>query len=275
MSNEPKDIFMLCESCQDEKELAELDRNKWKGNIKYDGERVMCIKIGKDIVLFNRRGNIITYKFSEVMKAFSLLEDDFMIDGEVINIDNTIGGNFNLLSRRALTKDKTKIAQLEKEIPVKFMAFDILCLNGKNLKSESLSNRLSFLAEALKGNVDEHLEIVCYDEIDTLLNQAIANNGEGIVIKNMNSVYESKRSKNCLKHKLFKETTITITGFEVNNAGIRATDNNENCVQISGNQSNEVKQLLQTNGEVKINVQYLEKTKLNKLRFISYRGLAK
>jgi hypothetical protein len=116
--------------------------------------------------------------------------------------------------------------------------------------------------------------MVLYDDIDNLLAMAIEENGEGIVIKNMDGCYESKRSKNCYKHKLFKETTITITGYEINNAGIRATDDKQNAVQISGKQSEEVKFLLDTKGMAIANIQYLEKTKDERFRFPSFRGLA-
>lgn len=273
MSNEPKDIFMLCESIQDEKVLSQLDRVRYKANIKNDGERAIAVKKDEDLILFNRRGNIINYKFNEVVRALKLIDKDFMIDGEIINIDNTIGGNFNLLSRRALTKDKNKIAQLEKEIPVKFMVFDIIMYDKKSVKNEPLYERLKYLRELLKDNLNENLELVIYDEIDNLLALVIENNGEGIVIKDMNGLYESKRSKNWYKHKLFKETTITITGFTENNAGIRATDNIGNAVQISGRHITDVKAVMESKGYANIFVQYLEKTKENKLRFISYKRL--
>ena len=74
-------------------------------------------------------------------------------------------------------------------------------------------------------------------------------------------------------YKLFKETTITITGYTENPKGIRATDSEGNAVQIAGFQSNEVKQKLHQNGYVTIAIQYLQKTKENRFRFISYRGL--
>jgi len=273
MTSEAKNLFMLCASLQEEEELNKLDRTQYKAQIKFDGERVMCLKQGDNIILFNRRGNVITYKFKEVVEAFSKLEDDFLIDGEVINIDETIGGNFNLLSRRALTQKPEKIKLLEKEIPVKFMAFDILRLNTKNLMNEPLEVRFEYLQNVITDD-KEHLQLAKYEDINSCLKKVIEAKGEGIVIKNMKGSYESKRSKNCYKHKLFKETTINITGFTDNNAGIRATDELGNAVQISGSQSNEVKNLLEQNREVSISVQYLTKSKEGRMRFPSYRGLA-
>jgi ATP-dependent DNA ligase len=274
--NNPQDIFMLSDSLQDSKLLENLDRNIWKAEFKYDGERVMLVKKGSEIVFFNRRGNIITFKFREVVEALKLVQGDFMIDSEVINIDNTICGNFNLLSRRALTKNPEKIKQLESEIPVMAKAFDILALNGKSLVNEPLYKRKQALRELLKDNISEHLEMVEYDDINNTLARVIEGSGEGIIIKNINSPYESRRSKNCLKHKLFRETTITITGFTENPSGIRATDKDEYiAVQISGLQSEEVKQKIISEGRADINIQYLTKSEEGKYRFPSFRGLVK
>jgi len=269
------DILMLCESIQEPSELASLDRSKWKANIKYDGERVGIVKKGSEVMLFNRRSNILNYKFNEVVEAVKKIPFDFLIDTEIINIDNSVGGNFNLLSRRALTKDKSKIALLEKEIPVKAIVFDIISFSGKSYMNEPLSYRMEVLNDLMKFNTSESLEVVKFEEIDSCLKRVVEGEGEGIVIKKMDSCYESRRSKSWCKHKLFHETTITITGFTENPAGIRATDNQDNAVQISGNQSTEVKQILQSVGYASINVQYLTKSKEGRMRFPSFRGLVK
>lgn len=268
----PQDIFMLCESQQDKKEIDKLDKSVWKGNLKFDGERVMSVKKGTEVILFNRRGNIITSKFNEVVEAFKKIPFDFVIDGEIIDFTN----NFNLLSRRALTKDKDKIKQLETEIPVKFMAFDILSFGekGYRLMNEPLHERLRVLTDIMTFNQSKNLELVEYGEIDDMLSRAVKDNGEGIVIKNMNGVYESKRSKNWIKHKLFKETTITITGFTENNAGIRATDKDNFIVcQIAGEQSLKVKEIINKKGSCEVYIQYLSKSQEGKFRFPSFRGI--
>jgi ATP-dependent DNA ligase len=261
-------IFQLCESMQDEADINKLDKNRFKANTKYDGERVIAVKKGEDILLINRRGNIINNKFSEVVRALKNLDKNFIIDGEIISID----GNFNKLQRRALTKDAGKIKKLEAEIPVKYMIFDILSINDKSIMQETLRTRLNYLKE-LFLNPTESLELVEYGEINVLLQKAKDKNLEGIVIKDMEGVYENKRSKNWYKHKLFKEITITITGFTDNPAGIRATANDGTALQIAGHHSDEVKAVMKDKGYATIIVQYLEKTKEDKLRFPSFRGI--
>jgi ATP-dependent DNA ligase len=262
-----KDNFMLCSSCQDDTELKEFDRQKWKANIKFDGVRCVAIKQGSDIILFGRRESIMNKNFREVVEALKEINSDFIIDGEIISLDN----NFNNLQRRALTKDIKKIAELEKSIPIKYMVFDILKFGKDILMKEPLRNRLSCLNSLIKNN--NAIELCEYGEIDDMLNRAIEKQGEGIVIKDMGGIYEGKRSKLWFKHKLFKETTLEITGFTENPKGIRATDNEGNAVQISGEQSQEVKAELRAKGHTSIHIQYLSKGETGRYRFPSYRGL--
>lgn len=266
---DPKKLFMLCESCQDQEELKSFDRNRFKSNIKYDGERVIAIKQkGSSVILLNRGGNIVSYKFKEVVDQLNKIDRSFIVDGEIISHDN----DFSKLQKRALTKDPKKIEALMKIIPVKYMVFDILSIDDRSIMNETLESRLVYLSQLIMDS--EYVEMVEYDDIDNLLSIAIENQLEGIVIKDLKGVYEGRRSKNWIKHKLFKETTITITGFTENNAGIRGTDNEGNAVQIAGKNAVDVKEVMSMNGYVNINVQYLSKGKDGRMRFPSYRGIA-
>jgi ATP-dependent DNA ligase len=265
---QPKDLFMLCGSITE----TELDKyknnNSFLANEKFDGCRCICVKNKDNLILFSRGGNIISYKFSEITDELKKIKDDFIIDGEIISYD----GDFSKLQRRVATKDLTKIKELQKIISCKFMVFDILSLNNNPLMNKPLSERINVLRSLF--NDSESVKMVEYGEIKPILEKVIENNGEGIIVKDMGGCYESKRSDNWLKYKLFKETTITITGFTENPKGIRATDNEGNAVQIAGRNADEVKEVLESDGFAHILVQYLQKTKENKLRFISYRGLA-
>jgi hypothetical protein len=119
------------------------------------------------------------------------------------------------------------------------------------------------------------VEMAEYNSIKVMLEKAHKEDREGIIVKNLNSPYEHKRSKGWLKCKFFLETTIKICRYTENPKGIRAEDNMGNAVQIAGHQSIEVKQLLDTQKEVEINIQYLEKTVEGRFRFPSFRGLVR
>lgn len=260
-----KDIFMLCNPVSEETALKMGDN--WKANIKYDGERVMAIKRGREVVLLNRRGSIVNAQFSEVVEQILKIDIDVILDGEVV----AQAGKFNELQRRALTKNPIKREQLRKEIPVKYVAFDILEYGGKNLIAEPLRVRVNYLYRLTE--VLLWFEIANYGSIEQMLKIAKEHNLEGIVIKNMSASYESKRSSNCLKLKLWKELTTEVNRYEENNAGIKLFSIEGYECQCSGEQSRAVKSAIDCNGKAIVELQYLEKTKDGKLRFPSFRGL--
>jgi len=262
-----KKDFMLCHSITEE-ESKKLDTNKWKANFKWDGERIIGIIDKGQVLLLNRRGFFKNEQFREIVEELKSLPD-CILDGEIISSDN----NFNKLQSRAGTKDLNKLKLLEKSIPVEYQIFDVLMADGKNLTTEPLRNRLETLKNVFGARIYAYLKICEYGEIGTFLGTAKANTMEGIVIKNMDARYEPRRSHNWLKLKLWKEAEIEICSYTINNAGIRTEDKQGNAVQVSGNQSGEVKTLLDTQGFCTIYVQYLEKTVNGKMRFPSYRGL--
>jgi ATP-dependent DNA ligase len=268
-------IIQLCDKVTKD-ELPNFNRELWKANMKFDGDRIIGIILPKgEVILMNRRGLDKSANFSEVAEALKNLPANTIVDGEVISYDD----NFNMLTRRSHTIDKIKSAQLKKDIPVKYMIFDILKDQGEVIMDLSLSERLKRLNKLFEGlnegSVKPALELVEYGEIDDMLAKAHAEDREGIILKYMEAPYLSKRTKNWLKLKFFIESQMTMTKYTENNAGIRLEDNQGNAVQCSGAQSKEVKQLLDKDHKVEIFVQYLEMTKDGRMRMPSFRGLVK
>jgi len=260
--------FMLCHSIKEE-EALKLDGTKWKANFKFDGERIVAVVDKGQVMLINRRGNIKNEQFREVVDDLSKFPD-CILDGEVISKDN----NFNKLASRAGTKDIGKLRNLEKTVPITYMIFDLLQIEGKNFTQAPLGVRISELGKLMDNRICLNLKICIYWDIKPMLDYAKMVNGEGIIIKELGAPYESKRSRKWLKLKLWKETTLRVTSYTPNNAGIRVEDAKGNACQVAGGQSKEVAQKLDEQGYATIMIQYLEKTKLNRYRFISYRGLA-
>jgi ATP-dependent DNA ligase len=269
-----KEIFMLCESTNEE-EALQLDKEKYKANRKYDGIRLICIKTDKEVLLMNRRGKECSFHFQEVAEDIKKLPPFTIVDGEVISYDD----DFNKLQRRAHTLDKVKQATLQKEIPVKFVMFDILQLNNVNIMNLPLHERVVKLNEMFIGlnGVTGFLEVAEYGEIDEMLRKARSEDREGIIIKDMDSVYESKRSKSWKKLKFWIEKNISVIKYEPmpNNKGITVEDDQGNRVAVLGGQSLELKKLIDNNKKVEINVQALEITKDGRMRMPSFRGLVK
>lgn len=264
-----KKDFMLCEKITEE-ELYTL-KGEWKANIKFDGERIMVVKIGGNIFVINRAGRIKNQIYPEVVLEVAKIEGDFIVDGEIITTD----GIFNSLQHRS-NIGVNKVERAIKDYPIKYMVFDIINFGGKDLRMKPLKERLEYLFQ-LRLNVPftSMINFVEYLDIQEALSFAKANTKEGIVIKNMLSYYQSRRSNDWKKLKLFKEDNFRAISYTINNAGLRVEDDKLNAVQVAGFESRKVKSEIDECGYCDIVIQYLEKTKDNRYRFISFKEVAK
>lgn len=176
---------------------------------KYDGNRYQIHKKGKSIIIFNRKGKVVTEQFPDVVTelygkhnvnidGIEDWDEEYIIDTEIypVNADGT-PAEHKLLGKRVHKTDK---AEAVRECPVKVVAFDMLSWNGKSFLDESLRTRLANLSDALP---DEYIA-KSFPEctVQSAYNQAISLGFEGIMIKDMNMTYQpGKRSKGWLKHK--------------------------------------------------------------------------
>lgn len=262
-----KDIFMLCKSMLPE-ETDKINDDSHLANIKFDGERIIAVVLKNDVILFNRRGKICNFNFREVVEDLKKINQDVILDGEVISRED----DFTKLMTRARITQHGKIAQREKDVPIKYMVFDILKSGEQDLRQSSLHNRIKEMNKVVVPT--ENVEVAEFGNVKDMLIKAREQKREGIVVKNIYSDYESRRSENWLKVKFFKETTFKAIRYTSNNAGIRVEDSLGRAVQITGQQHEEVKQILDSKGEVEIYIQYLSQNADNgNYRFPSYRGL--
>lgn len=262
-----KDIFMLCNSIQED-EAVTLNEQRYQANYKFDGERIIAVVMDGDVILMNRRGKICNIHFREVVEDLKKLPN-CIIDGEIISFDD----DFNKLMRRAGTQKLHKIKELEVLIPVKMMVFDCLKVGDNDIRNISLYSRIEELQKLFLGLSFTNVELAEYKPIKEMLELAKAQDKEGIIVKDIQGIYESKRSNYWKKLKFFLEGTIKAVKYEENPKGLTLEDGDGNRVACLGSQAEEVKRILDSTGEVEVYIQYLEKTKENRYRFPSYRGL--
>jgi bifunctional non-homologous end joining protein LigD len=186
---------------------------EWIYEVKWDGYRALCFMNEGTIRMVSRRGNPMEKQFAEV--AGALLEcvkaKSAIIDGEVVALDANGIPSFQLLQNRM---GFSKSAALkEKPQTLSFFAFDLLYLDGFDLRRAALLDRRQLLAQILQPS-----ETVRYSEHFTgkaaELLQVVKDKGlEGIVAKNAGSAYESRRSPNWVKIKVTNQADFVICGF--------------------------------------------------------------
>ena len=236
-----KHYFMLCDS------ITKEDRHKLNGNYqantKFDGERIIAVKKGQDVFLINRRGREKGFIYPEVVNDLKNIDFDFIIDGEVITLD----GKFNSLQFRSNLGDKEKIKKAVIENPVVFMVFDVINIKGQDIRLKPLSERIKHFEDFMfPVTKDTKLSVmfVAYEDVEKCLAYAEEKQLEGIVIKDMSSIYEHRRSHFWIKLKLFKEEEYKFVRYTENPKGIRVEDEMLNAVQVAGYHSEAVKKAI-------------------------------
>ena len=117
---------------------------------KWDGFRAIVFKGRDDVYIQSRDLRPLDRYFPELHEAFlSALPDGSVVDGEIV-IATPSGLNFDLLQMR-LHPAASRVAKLAKETPAQFVAFDLLALDGRDLRETAQRERRLLLERALSA----------------------------------------------------------------------------------------------------------------------------
>jgi bifunctional non-homologous end joining protein LigD len=168
---------------------------QWVHEIKHDGFRFICRREGNRVRVFSRRGTDYTDRVPRIVDTFARLPaSSVMLDGEGVACDPNGMTNFELL-RAALGRPAKR--------EVFLYAFDLLELNGRDMRREAWSDRRWRLARLLRGaghgvQLSDHVE---GNDGEAIFRHACATGLEGIVAKRRDKPYRSGRSPDWIKIK--------------------------------------------------------------------------
>jgi bifunctional non-homologous end joining protein LigD len=175
--------------------------------IKFDGYRVIASLGGGRVVLRTRKGLDWTDKFRPIVPSLSGLDcDTAILDGEMAVADEHGRTDFGAL-QDALSGGKGRIA---------YYLFDILHLDGEDLRKKPLIERKQILKELIESGA--HGGPLAYSEHvvghgDDVYAKACGLHLEGIISKLADAPYRSGRSKGWLKSKCGMEQEFVIVGW--------------------------------------------------------------
>jgi bifunctional non-homologous end joining protein LigD len=177
--------------------------DRWIHEIKFDGYRVQVHLANEAVHIFTRRGNDWTKRFKKVAHdAWHIKAASAVIDGEIVvpAADGTT--DFSVLQNELKGSSKTIV----------LVAFDLLYLNGHDIRKVSLAQRKAELKKIIGGTdvqFSESFEI----EGREMFAHACKLGLEGVVSKVRDSVYISGRGNNWVKKTCAQRETLTIAGF--------------------------------------------------------------
>ncbi|MDS1030807.1 RNA ligase family protein [Bacillota bacterium LX-D] len=192
-----------------------FDSEDYGFQIKWDGTRILAHIYNNKIILFNRKKNERTLQYPEITDQLSSIFNNkqVILDGEIIYLSHG-KPNFQELMRRDKAKDAGTIKLLLNKMPVTYIVFDILLLDGKELQTLTFKER----DEILKNTLIPKSNVITTDTFPmkgkALFKVASAHNLEGIVAKKFNSPYQlASKTANWLKIKNWRTMNVTIGGY--------------------------------------------------------------
>jgi DNA ligase 1 len=125
----------------------ELARGTWLVEDKYDGIRIQAHVTPERISLFSRTLNDAAASFPEIVAALRTVPGSAILDGEIVAERDGRVLPFRSLQARLQRKDVS--AALQAEVPVRYVAFDLLARDDRVLLDEPLQMRRAALDELI------------------------------------------------------------------------------------------------------------------------------
>jgi bifunctional non-homologous end joining protein LigD len=182
--------------------VDEAPPGEWHAEVKYDGYRALSALSNGRVAMWTRNALDLAGRFPRVARALSrLLVGDAVIDGEVCVLDAAGVPRFEL------------IQQGRADEAVLF-AFDLLRLDGEDLRQRPLEQRRDLLRSVLSNAPDAvRLAEEVPGEIGAALSRMRERGMEGLILKARGSVYEKRRSRAWLKLKAQATQELAIIGW--------------------------------------------------------------
>lgn len=200
------------------------DDGRWALEMKWDGVRAVAFVTAGSARFVSRTGEDITMAYPELRGLGPAVHgQQAVLDGEIVAFDTGGRPDFETLQPRIHVRSATQADQLAASVPVSYLAFDLLSLDGVTLLDEPYRQRRALLdALGLDGphwhTPPASIGVAAADVL------AVSNKYglEGIVAKRLDSRYEpGKRTGSWLKIKNLRQQEAVVGGWQPGE-GVRA-----------------------------------------------------
>ncbi|MFP3646428.1 DNA ligase D [Paraburkholderia sp. SIMBA_054] len=181
--------------------------SNWSYEIKFDGYRMLCRIDNGSVTLFTRNGHDWTGKMPVLAEAFARLPvSQAWIDGEVVALNKADVPDFSAL-QNAFARRRTA--------GLTFFAFDMMFLDGADLRRAKLHDRQAALRQLLAGVDDAHIRLsnTFNDGVESLLDSACRMGLEGLIGKRIDRPYTEGRSPDWAKVKCLQRQEFVVGGI--------------------------------------------------------------
>ena len=175
----------------------------WVFETKWDGFRAIAVAAPGHASLYSRNGNDISRKYPSICLALAAIKHEAVLDGELVALDQEGRSRFQLLQNAE--REPTRLL---------YCVFDLLYLDGKDLRGKTLLERKAELARILPKSLTLRYSAHVVGEGLNAFSRAKRANEEGVMAKLASGRYHSgARTREWLKVKASQEQEVVIVGF--------------------------------------------------------------
>ncbi|MBI3927882.1 MAG: DNA ligase D [Armatimonadetes bacterium] len=188
----------------------------WLFEMKWDGFRALAFGEEDRLRLISRRGNSLLRQFPELGNLpAQVAAASFVIDGEIVVLDERGVPDLQRLQPRMHAGTAGTVLRLARESPAVFYVFDLLYLNGFDVRGLALEERRRLLADVLLPDGVVRLSEAVDTEGEALFSLVKERQLEGVVAKHRRSPYRSGRCPHWIKIKTVQTQDCVVAGFTI------------------------------------------------------------
>lgn len=183
----------------------------WIYEPKFDGERAFAYLHAGEIRLLSRNQQNLNKTYPDLLDVLlNQNAESFILDGEIVAFEGDLT-SFSKLQQRLGVREIS--LQKAYEAPVYYYLFDILYLDGFDLRKLSLRNRQLLLKTVIQYKDPLRLTEGITEGGLKYYQEACQKGWEGVIVKRLDSPYQNKRSMDWLKFKCHKNQELIIIGY--------------------------------------------------------------
>lgn len=183
----------------------------WIFERKLDGERCLAFRDGDDVHLVSRTHHSLNGGYPELVEVVAAQAvPRFVVDGEIVAFKGN-RTSFTRLQPRMHIDEPAKSRR--SGIAVYYYLFDLLALEGEDLRRLPLRERKGLLEDAIDFQDPLRLTTHRYGEGEAFYEDACLRGWEGLIAKRSASQYRGGRSRDWLKFKCMLRQEFVVAGF--------------------------------------------------------------
>lgn len=186
----------------------------WLFEVKWDGYRVVSFIENGQVRMLSRNQNDLGPRYPELRELPKLIKArSAILDGEVVVLDEQGRPSFSLMQQRTGIRAHGRQAAPRGDLPILYYVFDLIYLDGYDLRRVALEERKKLLREIIPSDGLVRFSDHYPEQGVALFQVAKQKELEGIVAKKRNSCYEERRSREWLKIKITQAVDCVIGGY--------------------------------------------------------------